>query len=88
MREATNEIDSCRNKIQSLAYRLTLEPFNRVEIAMKWKMYCQFDEQKDILREKARKWLQDLNGIKTGLLMGEICLDRSGGSTEDEDGDE
>ncbi|KAI4098959.1 MAG: hypothetical protein L6R37_006207 [Teloschistes peruensis] len=65
------------NKIEKLAYLLEIEPINRVDIAMEFKMYCQWDEQKEILRKKAKKWAENMKKIQIDLVRGKVILDKS-----------
>ncbi|KAL9588838.1 MAG: hypothetical protein Q9203_002355 [Teloschistes exilis] len=76
-REALDETKHCQNKIENLTYLLGIEPINRVDIAMEFKMYCQWNEQKKILREKAKKWAEDMKKIQIDLVRGKVILDKS-----------
>ncbi|KAI4196179.1 MAG: hypothetical protein LQ350_006727 [Teloschistes chrysophthalmus] len=85
-REALDEIDYCRYKIEKLAYRLVLEPVDSLDLAMEFMMYFQWDEQKQILREKAKKWAEDINKMQIDPIRGKVILDKSIGPKEETEG--
>ncbi|KAL9582688.1 MAG: hypothetical protein Q9212_003152 [Teloschistes hypoglaucus] len=67
-REALDETDYCRGKIETLAYLL------------------EWDEQKQILKEKARKWVEHVQKMQIDLVRGKVILDKSIGPKEETEG--